>query len=943
MALIIDSMLTNTEPLEYKLTLYNPRFEIISELNNAWNIQYTQTLRDSNMLTFKESRFVGDDGEEINEDLENIDIGYIIRTEICSKESEIVYHEEFLFIDKIEDNGIDEEYREVTCVGFEEQFIDKIIRDFSGVKKLYRTPVEIAGYTPTSIYPTLEDFINSGILNVIINMLPSWQVGDVDNDINELFRDIDVASDNVLNFLRNTVQQSFLCLFEYRVDSNGNKFIDAKNITNLGNNNGFFINENNYIKEILKTTDRSTVVTKLTMIGRDELNISSVNPTGEVFRMNLDYFFKDMSQSLVDAITSYNTLVNNSEGQFSTLLTTLNTAQTDLASRQADLELITGTNGTIDQLIEDKNELAREGSDLTSINAQIAAQEAQAATLQSQITALQSTITTTTNSINQLKNDLLITNNFTTEQISELDHYIKESEIIDETFNDAQELLEETDRILARLSVPCITFDIDIADLFSMVDAQLDWNKIQLGDKAYIRYENFDINIELTIVAFSHDFDSSKLTLTFANRQNINDPSMFFYELQNNTNNANAINVERYRFLQYIEDRPDILEFINNEIDLAKNKIIASNNNAVTLDQNGLTTKNIANPDNQILINSDGLLLTTDGYETADVAITSSGIIADRIIGNIILGAQLLIQNQDATFIINNNELRSIHTDGSFSTMSPSGFTRTVPIPEFTEQPTGVPNQENFTSETISSLESQGWEFEGIVSVVSDELLFGNVGGILNGAGIVYKFITQDNTSLSFTYRTASDVNGRYFFGVDGILTRLTNTTTDTTFTTTVNKGWHGFSWSTTFSNIPTDLHMFIDDVIFEQNPVEEVPTGQSSDESSIYTYTTFVGESSTIGEETVSPINVADRIIQLPQQFKNQTFKVFVALKNTGDITTDSTIHSITTEVVSQDNVNGTFRVKGLVERSFTDQLGSIAITAVTFTGVDFIYFATF
>lgn len=628
---MMGNLMSYTEPLKYRLTLLKPTYKEMSVLQEAYNIEYKGSLRDMNELSFSLPYYIN---EEINPNFNKVKNGYLIEVELYSEENDTVFLKEHFLIDRIENNANDKEAKHVSCLGLEQQLSKKLLKNFTGVKKLYRTPVEIAGYIYTEQYPTLQDFINSGVLNVITNLCPSWSVGEIDDDINELYRDIMVDSDSVLSFLRNTVQTSFSCLFYF---DSIKKEINVRNLTQLGTNRGFFISENNYIKSIKETIDDSDIVTKLNIFGKDEQSIRSVNPTGETYILDLSYYRNTdyMSQSLLDALNHYDTLMANKSDAFQNLLTELNAYTTQLNTKNSEL---TTLKGDLEALKTQKDGLIVAESDLGPINTLIGEKETDITNIESEIDSLQTNIDQVTQQIEDLQTAILIENNFTSEQIEELDYYIKEKTVRDNTFTDAKELYDEGKAIIKRLSQPSVQFDIDIVDLFDLVECQHDWHKLTLGDIGTIKFEKFNRDVELRLIEYTHNFENNKLSLTFGNRKNLNDPNMLIDDLKSSVSSAVSLDINKYKYLDYINsgDKTAIYQYINGLLDLGAQGAVAGSNQEVKIDARGITLTNPLQPQNQMRLMADGIYFTDDNWDGCEIALNTSKGIAAKLINGLL-------------------------------------------------------------------------------------------------------------------------------------------------------------------------------------------------------------------------------------------------------------------------------------------------------------------
>ena len=124
------------------------------------------------------------------------------------------------------------------------------------------------------------------------------------------------------------------------------------------------------------------------------------------------------------------------------------------------------------------NELIAEGASLAVKHAEITAKNDEIDVKEIEITTTQSNINTVNASIESLQSEILMANNFTVEQIEELDQFIKDKEVVDDTFTDAQELYNEGKTLIEKINQPTVQFEIDIIDLYDCVESQLDWGKI---------------------------------------------------------------------------------------------------------------------------------------------------------------------------------------------------------------------------------------------------------------------------------------------------------------------------------------------------------------------------------------------------------------------------------------------------------------------------------
>lgn len=298
--------------------------------------------------------------------------------------------------------------------------------------------------------------------------------------------------------------------------------------------------------------------------------------------------------------------------------------------------------------------------------------------------------------------------------------------------------------------------------------------------------------------------------------------------------------------------------------------------------------------------------------------------------------------------------LRADHSDGSYSVMSPHGFSKKVAIPKYNVT-TNPSNTENFVGETVASLESQGWYFSDAPSIASNVLLFNSRNRMM-----VYKEITTDNTTFEIRYKTNSTYDGNGKFYADsqelGVIENTNGGYVVRTFTIQ-DKGIHCFVIGGTATLEPIeDDDIYIDYITFEKSPKTYTPNGQYEHLNKTYNYTTYHGTGSTSSGIVFSEELVPDVWVQLPDEFKGNDFDVTVFLQDTGE-KVGSQIDKINVSVVEKDILNGRFKVEALINRreevyyltfgysypegSYVDGMDSRVYQY--YSGCDFAYIATY
>ena len=97
-------------------------------------------------------------------------------------------------------------------------------------------------------------------------------------------------------------------------------------------------------------------------------------------------------------------------------------------------------------------------------------------------------------------------NHLTSEEIKELDPFIREDEFSDSNYTEdnLEELLLEGKKILNKISYPNIQFNVDVVSFLDLVEAQHIWDKFVLGDLVTLVHEELNFDYEVRLVGYTH-------------------------------------------------------------------------------------------------------------------------------------------------------------------------------------------------------------------------------------------------------------------------------------------------------------------------------------------------------------------------------------------------------------------------------------------------------
>jgi hypothetical protein len=255
-----------------------------------------------------------------------------------------------------------------------------------------------------------------------------------------------------------------------------------------------------------------------------------------------------------------------------------------------------------------------------------------------------------------------------------LDLFIKEAVYRDETFVEfdsmsyaqiealKKELMGKAQIELNRRSQPRLTLEIDSVDFLKDINYTVEAEKLVLGDLVWVKYKD-ENKYELRILEYTHDYDSNKLTLKFANKFNFNDSTYELNQiLKDSTTSTTTLSFNKKKYSKYVDSGMDeeIGNFIYTDIDTGKNAIGTGENQDVRIDQHGIWLRKWNEslqkyePEQMRIINN-MLVITDNNWTNVKTTLNGKGLVADTIRGRLLLGQELRVETESGKFTVDNN------------------------------------------------------------------------------------------------------------------------------------------------------------------------------------------------------------------------------------------------------------------------------------------------
>ncbi|MGM1044891.1 MAG: phage tail spike protein [Bacillota bacterium] len=265
-----------------------------------------------------------------------------------------------------------------------------------------------------------------------------------------------------------------------------------------------------------------------------------------------------------------------------------------------------------------------------------------------EISNLNDTITNVKNQIKSLQTSLLAENNFTSEQLQELNYFVIEREFNDDKYVDEHDLYDATLEKFKELQQPSLSIDVDIVNFLEIVEEQRNWDKLTLGDFVNIKYEPTDTYVTARISEISYDYEGSSVSLTLSNAKNVNDESTRIEKFLSDSKNTNIIvDTSKNKWGQAVISANNMTVLFQNFWDSVTNQINMANNEFVEISNRGITIYDIHDPNKFVRMTHGAIGMTDNGGLLYKMAITPTHIVAENVWGKLIVGERLTLGDID--------------------------------------------------------------------------------------------------------------------------------------------------------------------------------------------------------------------------------------------------------------------------------------------------------
>ena len=482
----------------------------IMELPTSTIVSIERTIDEVDKLTLKINKYIiSQDGRK--------KINNLAYDEIKPKRYLLLNDNEYFIIEEIKVNKISGSL-EVTAM--------------SGEQILIRRPIDMEDFGVQILDDDIEQDIYS--LNSLLKEV-GWSLNYVDpsiiynEDESPRMRWQESVNTNYMEFIKNDLaeQFNFLPIFD-----SVNRKIDLLNLDTIGEEIKICLSKDNYVKSKTKTNNSEELITLLKLKGNEELDIGRYIIGGYDFLMDFSYFkeTKEMSDELISTLDKYDEMIKIRTPIWQQLTEEKVSKETELALNRTRWQISISQIECYKRLIEQyilKEFVVEENEMRVKLSQEMDNELILRLKIEDLLNEIQ-LLDESIDNINLLckfetctdENGNLI---FNEELLMELQEFIFVDVYSNDSFVNADDLIEKGKSILEEKSRPTIEVDIDSVNFLNrLIDNgyRLKWNGVlQFGDIVVLIDEDTNEEEYFYFLGFSIDYSNNTLNLKISNKK----------------------------------------------------------------------------------------------------------------------------------------------------------------------------------------------------------------------------------------------------------------------------------------------------------------------------------------------------------------------------------------------------------------------------------------
>lgn len=482
----------------------------IMELPTSTIVSIERTIDEVDKLTLKINKYIiSQDGRK--------KINNLAYDEIKPKRYLLLNNNEYFIIEEIRVNKINGSLEVIAM---------------SGEQILIRRPIDMEDFGVQILDDDIEQDIYS--LNSLLKEV-GWSLNYIDpsivynKDESPRMRWQESVNTNYMEFIKNDLaeQFNFLPIFD-----SVNRKIDLLNLDTIGEEIKICLSKDNYVKSKTKTNNSEELITLLKLKGNEELDIGRYIIGGYDFLMDFSYFkeTKEMSDELISALDKYDEMIKIRTPIWQELTEEKVSKETELTLNRTKWQISISQIECYKRLIEQyilKEFVIEENETRVKLSQEMDNELILRLKIEDLLNEIQ-LLDESIDNINLLckfetctdENGNLV---FNEELLMELQEFIFVDVYSDDSFVNADDLIEKGKSVLEEKSRPTIEVDIDSVNFLNrLVDNgyRLKWNGVlQFGDIVVLIDEDTDEEEYFYFLGFSIDYSNNTLNLKISNKK----------------------------------------------------------------------------------------------------------------------------------------------------------------------------------------------------------------------------------------------------------------------------------------------------------------------------------------------------------------------------------------------------------------------------------------
>lgn len=552
------------------------------------------------------------------------------------------------------------------------------------------------------------------MLHLVISHAPSWSIGHVDEKLTIKQRSFDITQTDIYSFLTQDAANAFECFFLF---DSFNRTVSAYIIEDYGYDTTIFCDFENLLQQVEINVDDSQIKTLFRVYGGENLQVEEVNPSGTNKIINVGYYLRDMTVLTQNCYLAYEKKLKEIEPEFIAIMTEMQGYE---LQKYDLLQKSPATANSTNWSEYGLNKLkAKEKTYLDLENHYIQIGIGNAPSIEylpvylpnhNLLLGVRAEITLREKEIKQMEdkqmradkrraalNDSVAISQFFTEDTwREFQLYLREGRYENGNFitttldtdgeriKTTQELLEYAQRELSRICHPNYSISTSMCNLLTIpAFDQLVLKDFALGN--YIRLGiNEDYIVRLRLISIGLDFSNlENITVEFSDLLKDSDVISDFQSIINQAvSSANTVENNQEFWKKGGEQGNWVWDMRKNGLDAAQVTITAAKNQSQVIDEYGTLLRlwNEEKRDYELeqakLINN-LFAFTDDGWKSVKLALGKIhivnpnsgveshcyGLVADVLIGKMIVSESTYIGNNENTFTIDERGLLAYSKD----------------------------------------------------------------------------------------------------------------------------------------------------------------------------------------------------------------------------------------------------------------------------------------